>query len=98
MKEFRPEYSGKMNFYVSAVDDLLRHADDQPTIGIILCRSKNKTIVEYALQGVQKPIGVSTHQLGGALPHPFQDSLPTIEQLEVEFNTAIAQVERQQSQ
>lgn len=98
MKEFRPEYSGKMNFYVSAVDDLLRHSDDQPTIGIILCRSKNKTIVEYALQGVQKPIGVSTHQLGGGLPHPFQDSLPTIEQLEVEFNTAIAQVERQQSQ
>ncbi|MEM9944562.1 MAG: PDDEXK nuclease domain-containing protein, partial [Cyanobacteria bacterium P01_D01_bin.36] len=50
MGEFKPEYSGKMNFYVSAIDDLLRHRDDQPTIGIILCRAKNKTIAEYALR------------------------------------------------
>jgi predicted nuclease of restriction endonuclease-like (RecB) superfamily len=94
MKEFKPEFSGKMNFYVSAIDDLLRHPDDQPTIGIILCRSKNKAIVEYALQGVHKPIGVSTHQIGSnPLPKPLEGNLPTIEQLEVELNTIISKVE-----
>lgn len=60
---FQPEYSGKMNFYLSAVDDLLRHPDDQPSIGIILCRTKNQVIAEYALRDMNKPIGVSTYQL-----------------------------------
>lgn len=87
MAEFKPEYSGKMSFYVSAVDDLLRHPDDQPTIGIILCKSKNKVVAEYALRDVHKPIGVSTHYLGERLPEPLQGSLPTIEQLETELNT-----------
>jgi predicted nuclease of restriction endonuclease-like (RecB) superfamily len=87
MTEFKPEYSGKMNFYVSAVDDLLRHPDDQPTIGIVLCKSKNKAVAEYALRDVNKPIGISTHQLRGSLPKPLQESLPTIEQLEMELNT-----------
>lgn len=76
MGDFKPEYSGKMNFYVSAIDDLMRHADDQPTIGIILCKSKNKTIAEYALRDVQKPIGVSTHKL----PAPLKSSLAALEQ------------------
>jgi len=93
MTEFKPEFSGKMNFYVSAVDDLLRHPDDQPTIGIILCKSKNKAVAEYALRDVNKPIGVSTHQLAGALPKPLQENLPTIEQLEMELNTVVASVE-----
>ena len=88
MKEFEPEYSGKMNFYVSAVDDLLRHPDDQPTIGIILCKSKNKTIAEYALRGVNRPIGVSTHHLGieSELPESLQQNLPTIQQLQEELD------------
>ncbi len=92
MTEFKPEFSGKMSFYVSAVDDLLRHSDDQPTIGIILCKSKNKAVAEYALRDVNKPIGVSTHQLAGVLPKPLQESLPTIEQLEMELNTVVATV------
>lgn len=86
MAEFKPEYSGKMNFYVSAIDDLLRHPDDQPTIGIILCKSKNKVVAEYALRDVNKPIGISTHQMRGGLPEGLQNNLPSIEQLEMEMN------------
>lgn len=89
MGEFEPEYSGKMNFYVAAVDDLLRHGDDQPTIGIVLCKSKDKTIAEYALRNVNTPIAVSTHKL----PQKLQDSLPSIEQLEMEMDTAFTTIE-----
>ncbi|HEY9628102.1 MAG TPA: PDDEXK nuclease domain-containing protein [Coleofasciculaceae cyanobacterium] len=88
MTEFKPEYSGKMNFYVSAVDDLLRHPDDQPTIGIILCRNKKKTIAEYALRNVSSPIAVATHRL----PKPLAESLPSVEQLEMEVESAIAEI------
>ncbi len=85
MEEFEPEFSGKMNFYIAAVDSLLRSPQDQPTIGIILCKSKDKTIVEFALQEMQKPMGVSTYQL----PKHLQENLPTIEQLEAELETLI---------
>jgi predicted nuclease of restriction endonuclease-like (RecB) superfamily len=85
--EFEPEFSGKMNFYVAAVDNLLRTERDDPTIGIILCKSKDKTTVEYALQGMQKPIGVSTFRLATELPELLQKNLPTVEQLEMELNT-----------
>jgi predicted nuclease of restriction endonuclease-like (RecB) superfamily len=88
MSEFKPEFSGKMNFYVSAVDELLRHSDDQPTIGIILCRDKNKTVVEYALRNVSAPIAVTTHRL----PKQLTNDLPTVEQLEMEMNTAVSQL------
>jgi predicted nuclease of restriction endonuclease-like (RecB) superfamily len=87
MGEFEPEYSGKMNFYVTAVDKILRRTGDEPTIGLIICKSKDKTIVEYALNDMQKPIGVSTFQLKKNLPSELQDSLPTIEQLEIEVST-----------
>ena len=93
MKEFQPEYSGKMNFYISAVDDLLRHPDDQPTIGIILCRGKKKTIAEYALRDLNKPIGISTYKLKDSLPQTLQDNLPTLEQLEIELNTVASEME-----
>jgi predicted nuclease of restriction endonuclease-like (RecB) superfamily len=89
MGEFEPEFSGKMNFYVSAVDNLLKTERDDPTIGIILCKSKDKTTVEYALQGVQKPIGVSTFRLATELPELLQRNLPSVEQLEVELNCII---------
>ena len=85
--EFEPEFSGKMAFYVAAVDDILRREGDQPTIGIILCKSKNNTTVEYALRYVQHPVGVATFQLRDTLPEPLQGNLPTIEQLEMELNT-----------
>jgi hypothetical protein len=87
MVEFQPEFSGKMNFYVSAVNALLRHPDDQPTIGIVLCKFKNKTVAELALQGMTQPIGVSTHRIGSDLPEQLKILIPTVEQLEIELQT-----------
>ena len=81
--EFKPEFAGKMNFYLSAVDDLLKHEKDEPSIGLILCKSKNKFIAEYALRDLQKPIGVSEMQILQALPENLKGSLPTIEELEL---------------
>ncbi|WP_313931975.1 MULTISPECIES: PDDEXK nuclease domain-containing protein [Nostoc] len=95
MVEFQPEFSGKMNFYVSAVNAILRHPDDQPTIGIILCKSKNKTVAELALQGMTQPIGVSTHKIGKDVPEQLKGILPTVEQLEMELDTAAAELESQ---
>ena len=84
--EFKPEDAGKMNFYLSALDDLLRHPDDQSSIGLILCKSKNQVIVEYTLRDMRKPIGVAAYQLTQALPEHLQLSLPTIEELEAALN------------
>lgn len=86
MTAFKPEFAGKMNFYLSAVDDSLRNPGDNPTIGIILCKSKNKVLVEYALRDTQKPIAVPEFQLVESLPEQFKGSLPTIEELEAELN------------
>lgn len=80
--EFKPEYAGKMNFYLAAVDDLLRQGDDQPSIGIILCRTRNRTIAEYALRDLHAPLGVATYRLTEALPDDLKGSLPTIAELE----------------
>ncbi len=85
--EFKPEYAGKMNFYCSVVDDLLRHKTDQPTIGLILCRDRNKIIAEYALRSIDKPIGVSSYELTRALPDKLRSSLPSIEDIESEFSS-----------
>ena len=67
------------------MDDHLRHADDKPTIGLILCQDKNRIIAEYALKGVKKAIGVSEYQLTRALPKAFRSSLPTVEEMETEL-------------
>lgn len=83
--EFAPEFVGKLNFYLSAVDDLLRHADDQPTLGLLLCKSKNQVLAEYALRDVGKPMGISVYQLTQALPERIKSSLPSIEELEAEL-------------
>jgi len=93
VEAFKPEFSGKMSFYVSAVDDLLKHRDDMPTIGIILCKNKKQKIVEYALRDMNKPIGVSTYQLREALPEQLQGSLPTVEQLEAELEAVEIEIE-----
>jgi predicted nuclease of restriction endonuclease-like (RecB) superfamily len=85
--EFRPEYVGKLNFYLSAVDDVLRHPQDNPTIGILLCKGRNRVIVEYALRDVHKSMGVAEYQLAQALPEHLKGSLPTVEQLEAELQT-----------
>lgn len=79
---FKPEYAGKLNFYLSAADDLVRDpAIDQPTIGILLCRDRNKVVAEYALRDINKPVGVSTY-LTEELPTLLADSLPSVDQLE----------------
>lgn len=85
--DFQPEFAGKINFYLSAVDDLLRHPDDKPSIGIILCKSKNKVVAEYSLRDTNKPIGVSSYQLTAALPETLKGSLPSIEDLEAELQS-----------
>jgi predicted nuclease of restriction endonuclease-like (RecB) superfamily len=83
--EFKPEYAGKMNLYLSAVDDLLRHPEDRPSIGLILCKSQNRLVAEYALRDVSKPMGVATYRLTNALPADLQESLPSIEELQKEL-------------
>jgi predicted nuclease of restriction endonuclease-like (RecB) superfamily len=95
MSEFEPSFSGQMNFYISAVNHTIRSAGDNPTIGIILCRSQSKMTVEFALDTVQNPIGVSTYKLRDDLPPALKDSLPTAEQLEMELNTAITELAEQ---
>lgn len=91
MKPFQPEFAGKMNFYLSAVDDQLRHPDDAPTIGLLLCKdASNRLKVEYALRDMDKPIGVAGWQakLVGQLPSDLEGTLPTIEQFERELSGA----------
>ncbi|MGP0066252.1 MAG: PDDEXK nuclease domain-containing protein, partial [Isosphaeraceae bacterium] len=87
MTALRPEYAGKMNFYLSAVDDLLRHPDDKPSIGIILCKAKNRVVAEYALRDLSKPVGISTYitKLVESLPPALRGSLPSPEALEAEL-------------
>ncbi len=89
-RPFKPEFAGKMNFYLSAVDDLLRHPDDKPSIGLILCKSRKRTVAEYALRDLAKPVGVARYvtKLVASLPADLQGSLPTIEQLEAELGRA----------
>lgn len=82
---FKPEYAGKINFYCSVVDDHLRHSDDKPTIGLILCQEHNRVLAEYSLRGMDKPIGVSSFELTRALPENLQTSLPSIEAIEREL-------------
>ena len=85
--EFMPEYIGKLNFYCSAVDDILCREGDNRTIGLLLCKSKDRIKAEYALRDIQKPIGISDYELGQALPKDFRGSLPTIEEIEKEFES-----------
>lgn len=93
ISDFKPEFAGKMNFYLSAVDELLRHPDDQPSIGMILCKTRNRVIVEYALRDVGKPIGITEHQLTAMLPEQLKSSLPTIEELEAELSQTTAETD-----
>ena len=82
---FKPEFAGKLNFYLSAVDDLLRSESDNPTIGLILCKSKNKVEAEYSLRDLNKPMGVSEYEITKSLPQDLQTKLPTIEAIEGEL-------------
>jgi predicted nuclease of restriction endonuclease-like (RecB) superfamily len=94
---FDPAFVGQINLYLSAVDDLLRHPDDKPSIGLLLCRSKNKLVVEYALRGLEKPIGVAQWQtrIVKTLPKEFKGILPTVEEIEAELATPDPEEEKE---
>ena len=83
--KFKPEHAGQLNFYVTLVDEKLKSPEDNPTIGLLLCKQRNRVTAEYALRGMTQPIGVAEYQLTQAIPPEFQGSLPTIEQLEAEL-------------
>lgn len=84
--DFEPEHTGKLNFYIKAVDEQIKSDKDEPTIGILLCKSRDKLVAEYALSDIHKPIGVSEYQLTQALPDDLKSSLPSIEKIEAEFS------------
>jgi predicted nuclease of restriction endonuclease-like (RecB) superfamily len=86
--DFKPEYAGKLNFYCNLVDDALRHAHDAPTIGLMLCQNKDSVLAEYALRGIDKPIGIASYELTRALPANLQSALPSIEAIEAELRAA----------
>jgi predicted nuclease of restriction endonuclease-like (RecB) superfamily len=87
--EFKPEYAGKLNFYLNAVDAQLKHVKDEPTIGLLLCKKAGKLIVEYSLKNISKPIGVSEYQLVEALPKKLKGNLPSIRDIENELTGII---------
>jgi predicted nuclease of restriction endonuclease-like (RecB) superfamily len=86
--DFKAEHAGKMNLYLNVLDDKLRHPHDAPSIGLILCQSRNRVVAEYALRGMNAPIGISEYALTRALPAQLRSSLPTIEQIEAELASA----------
>ena len=91
--DFKPEHAGQLNFYLAAVDRQLKAPDDRPTIGLLLCRSKKRLVAEYALSGIDKPMGVAAYELVKALPEPLDTSLPSIETLETELSATLQEDE-----
>lgn len=84
--EFDPEFAGKLNFYIKAVDEQKRSKGDAPTIGILLCKKRDRLVAEYALSDINKPIGISEYQLTQSLPEPLKSRLPSVDQLESELS------------
>ncbi len=87
--DFEPEHAGKLNFYIKAVDEQLRQNGDEATIGILLCKNKDKLVAEYALSDINKPIGVSEYQLTQSLPAKLKSSLPSIKEIEAELSNDV---------
>lgn len=83
--EFEPEFAGKLNFYLNVIDEQLKHENDQPTVGLIICKTKDNLEAEYALKGIEKPIGISEYELKKILPDELKSSLPSIEEIENEL-------------
>ena len=83
---FKPEHAGQLNFYLAAIDAQVKAPDDHPTIGLLLCKTQNRLVAEYALSGIDKPIGIAEYELVRALPEPLVTNLPTVEQLENELS------------
>lgn len=84
---FRPEYAGQLNFYLSAIDAQVKAPEDQPTIGLLLCKEKNRLVAEYALRGIAKPVGVAEYQLMREVPESLESTLPSIDQIEAELRS-----------
>ena len=84
--DFKPEHLGQLNFYLTAVDRQIKTKEDQPTIGLLLCKSKNKVVAEYALGDKKQPMGIAEYQLADALPKALEANLPSIEQIERELH------------
>jgi predicted nuclease of restriction endonuclease-like (RecB) superfamily len=84
--EFKPEYAGKLNFYVNTINAQLKSNEDKLTIGVLLCKTPNETVIKYSLQGVDAPIGVSDYRLANALPKQLKTEMPTVEELEAEID------------
>lgn len=80
--EFKPEYAGKLNFYLSAVDDIVKTEQDNPSIGLLLCKSKNNVVAEYSLRDMSKPIGVSEYKITSQLPETLEKQLPSVEDIQ----------------
>lgn len=85
---FTPEHAGKLNFYLSAVDAAIKHPSDNPTVGMLLCKKKNRIVAEYALKDIDKPIGIAEYRLTEAIPEDLRGSLPSIEELEAALRDA----------
>lgn len=91
--KFKPEHAGQLNFYLNLVDDHLKTPDDNPSIGLLLCKTRNKMVAEYSLKGIQRPIGVSEYQLTKAIPEKLRGSLPSIDEIEAELNETIRKID-----
>ena len=91
--EFKPEFAGKLNFYLNAIDEQIKTELDKPTIGVLLCKTPNETVIEYALRGIDKPMGVADYELRNVLPENLKSDLPSIEELEHELEKETENIE-----
>ena len=80
--DFKPEYTGQLNFYLSAVDGILKKETDNPSIGLLLCKSKNNLVAEYSLKDMSKPIGISEYKITNNLPAELEKQLPSVEDIQ----------------
>lgn len=87
--DFMPEYAGKLNFYINTIDQQIKGADEKPTIGVLLCKTPNETVVKFALTGIQSPIGVAEYELINSLPKQLKAQMPTVEELEAEMEKEV---------
>lgn len=91
---FKPGHAGQLNFYLSAVDAQIKAPDDKPTIGLLLCKTKKRLVAEYALSGIEKPIGIAEYQLVRSLPEPLDTNLPSIEEIEAQLALSAVEDEK----
>jgi predicted nuclease of restriction endonuclease-like (RecB) superfamily len=95
VSEFKPEFAGKLNFYINTVDAQVKAAHHKPTIGVLLCKTPNDTVVKYALKGIDGPIGVADYELTNSLPKQLRGEIPTIEELEQEIEKETTEFKEQ---